>query len=153
MKNKKYIRDGRAPVPKKESTSRVMSANKAKNTKPELLLRRALFHNGLRGYRLHWKKAPGRPDIAYPRKKIAIFVNGCYWHRCPHCNPSFPKSNVEFWTNKFEKNKERDERKKQELEEAGWKVLVCWECKVKEDVETCIHQIQALMNPQVQSVP
>ena len=138
MTEKEYIRDGRAPIPVKETTSRVMSANKAKNTKPEIMLRKALFHNGLRGYRLHWKKAPGRPDIAYPGKKIAIFVNGCYWHRCPHCKPSFPKSNVEFWMNKFEKNKERDKRKKAELEEAGWKYFVFWECEIKENVMDCI---------------
>lgn len=136
--SKVYIRDGRAPIPEKEATSRVMSANKAKNTKPEITLRKALFNNGLRGYRLHWKKVPGRPDIAYPSKKIAIFVNGCFWHRCPYCKPSFPKSNVEFWKNKFKKNKERDKRKKRELEKVGWKVLVFWECQIKNDLETCV---------------
>src|SRR5271157_969325 len=110
-----YIRDGRAPIPEKEATSRVMSANKGINTHPELVLRRALCNEGLRGYRLHWKKAPGRPDIAFPGKKVAVFVNGCFWHRCPYCHPSFPKSNVEFWTAKFEKNRERDKRKRIEL--------------------------------------
>ena len=142
MSNKKYIRDGRAPIPEKEITSKIMSSVRAKNTKPEIMLRKALFYNGLRGYRLHWKKAPGRPDIAYPGKKIAIFVNGCYWHRCPHCKPSFPKTNIEFWTNKFEKNKERDERKKKELEDAGWKVFIFWECQIKKDVGECFLSVK-----------
>lgn len=140
--SKAYIRDGRAPIPEKESTSRVMSANKAKNTMPEVTLRKALFNSGLRGYRLHWKKVPGRPDIAYPSKKIAIFVNGCFWHRCPYCKPSFPKSNVDFWKNKFKKNKERDRRKKRELEKAGWKVLVFWECQIRKETIFCVMEIK-----------
>src|SRR5215216_2292637 len=137
-----YIRDGRAPIPESEITSRVMSAIKAKNTKPEVRLRKALFHNGLSGYRLHWKKAPGRPDISYPGSKLAIFVHGCYWHRCPHCKPSFPKTHVEFWRNKFEKNIERDQRKINELQEQGWKVLVLWECKIKNNLAEYIEIIK-----------
>jgi len=129
----KYIRDGRAPIPEKESTSRVMSANKAKNTKPELILRRTLFKNGLRGYRIHWNRLPGHPDIAFTKKKIAIFVNGCFWHRCPYCAPSYPKSNQDFWENKFRENKARDEKKKTMLEQMGWKVFVFWECQIKAD--------------------
>ena len=126
-----YLRDGRAPIPKMESTSRVMSANKAKNTTPELTFRKALWTNGIRGYRLHWKKVPGRPDIAFPSKKIAIFINGCYWHRCPHCKPHLPKSNIEFWREKFRKNKLRDRKKSIDLEKEGWKVYTIWECQIK----------------------
>ena len=136
--SRKYIRDGRAPIPESETTSKIMSSIRAKNTKPELMLRKALFHSGLSGYRLHWKKVPGRPDISYPGKKIAIFVNGCFWHRCPHCNPSFPKTHVEFWQEKFDKNVERDKRKINDLKKLGWKVLVFWECKIKEDLEGCV---------------
>lgn len=87
MKN--YIRDGRAPIPESEITSKVMSAVRGKDTKPELALRKALKDVGIQGYRLHWKRAPGRPDIAYPGSKVAIFVHGCFWHRCPYCNPRF----------------------------------------------------------------
>lgn len=144
--SKTYIRDGRAPIPRKESTSRVMSANKAKNTKPEITLRKALFNNGLRGYRLHWKKVPGRPDIAYPSKKIAIFVNGCFWHRCPYCKPSFPKSNVFFWETKFQKNKERDKHKKKELEKAGWTVFVVWECQINKNNLSFIAKIKSIID-------
>jgi len=104
LQSKTYIRDGRAPLPQNEITSRIMSSIKDKNTKPELIIRKALWEKGIRGYRLHWKKAPGKPDIAFPSKKVAIFVNGCYWHRCPHCKLSLPKTNSEFWKNKFQKN-------------------------------------------------
>lgn len=105
-----------------------MKGNVGKDTKPELLLRKLLREAGFPGYRLHWKKAPGRPDIAYPGRKVAIFVHGCFWHRCPHCNPSLPKSNQDYWGPKFEANRERDERKVRQLEEAGWRVVVVWEC-------------------------
>lgn len=118
-----------------------MSKIKAKHTKPELILRKALWHNGLKGYRLHWKKASGKPDIAYIRQKLAIFVNGCFWHRCPYCNPSFPKSNIEFWKNKFKKNIERDIVKISELQKDGWNVLVFWECQIKNNLMECIQKV------------
>lgn len=138
----KYIRDGRAPIPTSEATSRVMSANVGKNTKPELALRQALRAIGIPGYRLHWKKAPGQPDIAYPGRKIAIFMNGCYWHRCPHCNLPIPKSNTDFWMEKFERNKKRDAEVTRKLEEKGWTVLVFWECEVKKDVLACAKKVR-----------
>ena len=140
-----YSRDSRSPIPKNAQVSRTMSAIKAKNTKPELLLRKTLWYHGIRGYRLHWKKVPGRPDIAFPGKKIAIFVNGCFWHRCPLCNPSFPKSNVEFWTNKFTKNIERDQLKNQELKELGWTVLTIWECEIKKELDMQVEKIKQLL--------
>lgn len=113
------------------ATRHVMQANKSKNTKPELLVRHALREAGLPGYRLHWKKCPGRPDVCYPGRKVAIFVNGCFWHRCPHCNLPTPKSNVSFWEQKFSRNRARDERNCNELVQAGWTVLVVWECALK----------------------
>jgi len=137
-----YLRDGRAPIPESEVTSRVMSANKGKNTKPELILRQLLWDSGLRGYRLHWKKAPGRPDIAYPGRKLAIFVNGCYWHRCPHCELPLPKSNTKWWKEKFERNTERDKRKLAALEEAGWRTLVVWECEMKNELQGVLDSIR-----------
>jgi len=77
-RKKDYIRDGRLPIPNNESTSEIMSAIKDRNTKPELALRKELWLSGIRGYRLHCKKLPGKPDIAFPRKKLAVFVNGCF---------------------------------------------------------------------------
>ena len=108
-----------------------MQGNKRRDTKPELKVRKMLREAGFPGYRLQWKKVPGSPDIAYPGRKIAIFVNGCFWHRCPKCNLPLPKSNREFWDAKFKRNAERDERKINELERLGWKVFVIWECELK----------------------
>ena len=142
MAEKKYIRDGRAPIPENETTSRVMSANRGKDTNPEIIFRKALWHGGMKGYRLHWKKAPGRPDITFPGKKIAIFINGCYWHRCPICQLDLPKSNTEFWEEKFQKNKERDNKKKDQLEEMGWKVFVFWECQIEEDIPSIVERVR-----------
>ncbi len=141
-----YIRDGRAPIPKRESTSRIMSSIRAKNTKPELKLRKALCDNGSSGYRLHWKNAPGRPDICYPGKKIAIFVNGCYWHRCPYCNPSFPKTHISFWENKFNNNIKRDKRKIKELKRLGWKVATIWECQINKKLDKVVLKIKKIVN-------
>ena len=131
MENSKYQRDGRSPIPKKEVTSRVMSSNKEKNTKPEILLRKELWKNNIRGYRLHWKKAPGSPDIAFPKKKLAIFVNGCFWYSCPKCNLGLPKTNKEFWKNKFDKNVKRDKKKIELLKTNDWNTIVIWECMIK----------------------
>ncbi|WP_198003717.1 very short patch repair endonuclease [Methanococcoides burtonii] len=141
----KYIRDGRAPIPKSKITSRVMSANVGKDTKPELLLRKALRYIGIPGYRLHWKKVPGRPDITYPGGKIAIFVNGCYWHRCPYCNLPLPKSHTDFWAEKFKRNKERDDENIRLLKAEGWKIIVLWECEIKRDVMECAERVRNLV--------
>lgn len=107
-----------------------MQGNKRANTKPELLVRKRLRDAGLTGYRLQWK-VPGRPDVAWPGKKVALFVNGCFWHRCPHCNLSLPKSNVEYWAEKFERNVARDKKNLAMLDELGWKTHVVWECQLK----------------------
>ena len=117
------------PVP--EATHHVMQANRSKNTKPELLVRSYLRSRGLAGYRLQWKAAAGRPDVAYPGRRVAIFVNGCFWHRCPHCSPSQPKTNVEFWNAKFARNRARDKANAETLVAAGWTVVVVWECRLK----------------------
>lgn len=115
------------------ATRHVMQANKSKNTGPELRVRAALREAGLTGYRLHWTKAPGKPDICFPGRRIALFVNGCYWHRCPYCVLPMPKSNVEFWEAKFARNRARDERNLAELTANGWTVVVIWECELKGD--------------------
>lgn len=119
-----------APAASTYSVHRSMQGNKGKDTKPELLVRQCLRAAGLTGYRLQWK-APGRPDIAWPGKRVAVFINGCFWHRCPHCNPSTPRRNVEYWQAKFARNVERDRRNLEQLEQAGWHVHVIWECELK----------------------
>jgi DNA mismatch endonuclease (patch repair protein) len=134
MANKeKYIRDKRSPNPLSENISKLMSANKAKNTKPELSLRKMLWKSGFKGYRIHPKDIPGRPDICFISKKVAIFVNGCFWHRCPYCNYDLPKHNSFFWQNKFENNVDRDNKKTAQLKDMDWKVVTIWECELKKD--------------------
>lgn len=137
--------DHRNPSPTNDTVSKVMKANKGRDTGPELLLRRALRETGWPGYRVNWK-VPGRPDIAYPGRKVAIFVNGCFWHRCPICNLPSPKSNVEFWKTKFEKNVERDRRKSIELNEMGWTVITVWECQIKKDVNSVVDTIVQVLS-------
>ena len=109
-----------------------MQGNKRANTKPELLVREHLRKAGLTGYRLQWK-VPGHPDIAWPGKRVAIEVRGCFWHRCPHCKPSAPKKNVEYWEAKFARNVERDAENVHKLEEMGWRAHVIWECQLKKN--------------------
>ena len=121
-----------APEASSEAISRSMKSNKRRDTSPELEVRAILREMGHSGYRIDWKKAPGRPDIAYPGRKIAIFVNGCFWHRCPMCNLPVPKTHSEYWIDKFEKNIERDKKNYHDLERNGWKVLVLWECELKD---------------------
>ncbi len=108
-----------------------MKANKAKNTRPELALRRLLRVQGLSGYKTSWRHVPGRPDVAFPSKKVAVFLNGCFWHRCPYCRPTLPRKNRSFWKKKFTLNKLRDIRKSRELRALGWKPIVVWECFLK----------------------
>lgn len=121
-----------------------MSAIKGKDTKPELILRKALWKEGIKGYRLHWKKVPGKPDIAFPGKKVAIFVHGCYWHRCPHCSLPLPKSNTSFWQEKFARNVARDKKKTKLLEENGWSVLVFWECRILSNLDEILLSVKKL---------
>lgn len=142
----KYIRDGRSPIPTSNVTSKVMSANRAKNTKPEISLRKALWSVGLRGYRVHLKNLIGRPDVVFPIRKLAIFVNGCFWHRCPHCQPHEPKSNKAFWLTKFHENQARDLRKSRQLQSLGWSVVTIWECEIKNQLNNCINRIQIALN-------
>lgn len=139
-----YIRDGRAPIPKSERISRTMSSIRAKNTKPELIFRDILSKAGIRGYRLHWKSAAGRPDIAFPKKKVAVFVHGCFWHGCPYCKPRLPKTHRAFWRKKIEINKIRDASKEGLLRRAGWRVFVLRECRLKKNSKLPTRLVSAL---------
>ncbi len=120
----------KAPAATDYGTHRSMQGNKGRDTKPELLVRQELRAAGLTGYRLQWH-VPGRPDIAWPGKKVALFINGCFWHRCPRCNPSTPKKNTEYWDAKFARNVERDRENLAALAADGWRVHVVWECELK----------------------
>lgn len=117
---------------------------KSKNTTPEIIVRKALWGIGLR-YRIHYSQLPGKPDIAFTKNKIAVFVHGCYWHR-HGCSRSFnPKSNSKFWQDKFFRNVERDTRNETLLIEMGWKVVVIWECEIGQDLDSCINRVTQLL--------
>lgn len=108
-----------------------MSRVKSKNTKPEVYLRKLLWHRGFR-YRINYKGLPGKPDIYIPRYKTAIFVNGCFWHMHENCKLStIPKTNHGFWKEKLESNVERDKTNYALLKEMGVKVIIVWGCEIK----------------------
>ncbi|WP_084397612.1 very short patch repair endonuclease [Hydrogenophaga pseudoflava] len=108
--------------------SEMMSGILAKNTKPEMRVRKALFSRGYR-YRLHRRDLPGTPDIVLPGRRVAIFVHGCFWHGHAGCSlAKVPGTREDFWKRKFEQNRHRDEEAVGALRSAGWRVLVVWEC-------------------------
>jgi len=143
--NKPYKTPEDKPQALNETVSRTMSRIRGKDTKPEMLIRKALWAEGLKGYRLHWKQAPGKPDISYPGRKIGIFIHGCYWHRCPNCQLPYPKHNAAFWKKKFDRNTERDQENLSALKAIGWKTLVLWECEINKDIDHCMDQIRILI--------
>lgn len=113
-----------------ETRSRMMRSIRGKDTKPELLLRHALHARGFR-YRLHQKGLPGRPDLVFPKYRAAVFVHGCFWHRHPGCpKATTPATREDFWQKKFAENTARDRRNIDQLQSAGWRVLVVWECEL-----------------------
>ena len=124
------------PPASSEAVRNTMLANRSRDTGPEKAVRRMLREAGHPGYRLHWRiddedgRYICRPDITYPGRKLAIFVHGCFWHRCPRCAMGLPKSNVEYWTEKFERNVARDRKKEDSPVRLGWDVHTIWECEI-----------------------
>ena len=119
-----------------------MQGNRSAETKPEIALRRELVRHGLRGYRKNFSGIIGRPDVAFTRNRLAVFVHGCYWHRCPRCKLPLPKTNKNYWTWKFRRNRARDKRVAKVLERSGWRVLVLWACEVTVDAGACAERVQ-----------
>lgn len=118
-----------------EKRSWIMSRVKSGNTKPEMLVRSMIHRMGFR-FRLHVKGLPGHPDIVLPKYKKVIFVHGCFWHGHEECPRSKrPTSNTAFWDKKLDQNLERDRRFQHMLAEAGWKVLIVWQCETKRSSE------------------
>ena len=111
---------------------RRMAAVRAKDTKPEMIVRQLLHRLGYR-YRLHRRDLPGTPDLVFPSRRAVIFVHGCFWHRHEGCALArLPKSRLEFWRDKLEGNRLRDQKQMNELIAMGWRVLVVWECELKD---------------------
>ncbi|MHA1888087.1 MAG: very short patch repair endonuclease [Promethearchaeota archaeon] len=115
----------------KEKRSWNMSRIHSENTKPEIVVRSLLHQMGYR-FRLHRKDLPGKPDIVLKKYNTVIFVHGCFWHHHNNCKrANIPKSNTDYWIPKIQKNVERDKNQKKKLKKLGWKVIVIWECEIK----------------------
>jgi len=124
--------------------SEIMGLVKSKNTKPELAVRKLVFGLGYR-YRLNCPGLPGTPDLVFPGRKKVIFVHGCFWHRHEGCpNARIPKSRVEFWTKKLERNVQRDQEVQAELKRMGWEYLIIWECELK-DMEAVAQRVKTFL--------
>lgn len=116
-----------------ELRSRIMRAVKSRDTKPEMLARRAVHGMGYR-YRLHRKNLPGKPDLVFASRRKVIFVHGCFWHghNCPR-GLRKPKSNRDYWETKISRNRKRDAQSEEALKQAGWRILTIWECQMKDE--------------------
>jgi DNA mismatch endonuclease, patch repair protein len=122
-----------------ETRSRVMSRIRARDTKPELALRCALFARGVRGWRCHAKGLPGKPDLAFTRWRVVVFVDGCFWHG----HPDFftPGKSGPYWDAKIERTKERDRLANAALVADGWRVLRFWDFEIESDLAGCVRRV------------
>ena len=137
--------DPRNPAPSTIATRTVMRANRGSDNALELRFRRALADAGIRGYRLHFRTVAGRPDVVFVGLRIAVYVNGCFWHACPMCRLARPKSNSTFWRLKFAANRRRDSRKHALLRSAGWKVVVVWEHDLVTTARSAVSALRAAL--------
>lgn len=127
--------------------SKLMARIRGSDTTPELAVRRIAHRMGFR-FRLHRKDLPGRPDLVFPKYRVALFVHGCFWHRHEGCKFAYmPKTRIEFWKKKFEGNIARDKRQESALCALGWKVLTIWECEV-DNVEEVEKKLGIFLNNQ-----
>jgi len=117
-----------------------MSRIKGKDTSPEIVIRRLLYSKGIRGYRIHYPLI-GKPDIVFIRKRLVIFIDGCFWHKCPDCF-IIPKTRTEFWLEKINKNVTRDCKINEKLTSDGWNVLRFWEHEVRKNPEHIVEMIR-----------
>lgn len=124
----------------KEKRSWNMSHIKSKDTSIEMRVRKALFKDGFR-FRKNVKELPGKPDVVLPKYKTVIFINGCYWHRHDCKEFHIPKTNSDFWIAKFNRNVENDQKHYKELKDAGWRVIVVWECEIEKQFDETIERI------------
>lgn len=131
----------------KSQRSFCMSRIRGKDTKPEVALRKALWSLGYR-YRLN-SKLPGKPDLVFPRYRAVVFIDGCFWHRCPK-HFQMPKNNRQFWYEKISANVLRDKKVTKQLEEDGWKVSRIWEHEVKSDLLSAVESVVATLEKKVE---
>jgi DNA mismatch endonuclease (patch repair protein) len=115
-----------------EKRSEIMGRVKGRDTKPELVVRSLIHRMGFR-FRLYASRLPGRPDIILPRHKKVVFVHGCFWHQHPNCSRAkLPQTRAEWWLSKLSRNRQRDAEIQEQLQEQGWKVLVVWQCQLRD---------------------
>jgi DNA mismatch endonuclease (patch repair protein) len=124
----------------KEQRSRTMSRIRRRDTKPELLLRKALWARGMRGYRLDIAKLPGRPDLSWTPKRLAVFIDGAFWHGHPSAYK--PGKSGVYWDEKIPGNVARDRQADAALRAMGWMVIRLWDFEVRKDIEGCIGRIE-----------
>jgi DNA mismatch endonuclease (patch repair protein) len=120
-----------------------MSHIRGKNTGPETRLRKLLWSHGVKGYRIHYN-LPGKPDIVLTKKKIAIFVDGCFWHKCPFCFQE-PETRKEFWMKKIQSNVDRDKRVNKQLKDDGWTILRFWEHDVRKNPDAIVKKVSEII--------
>lgn len=136
---------GMVDIVDSKTRSRMMAGIKGKDTKPEIMVRRFLHKAGFR-YRLHDYTLPGCPDLVLPRYQTVIFVNGCFWHRHQGCKLTYlPKSNSDKWQERFDQNILRDRNNIDALARSGWRVIVVWECGLRNDA----HNVLALLAAEI----
>lgn len=138
-------REPKPPAPTDAQRSRIMRAVRRQDTGPERMLCQAL-----RALRMRFGKnardLPGSPDIVFRRKKVAVFVHGCFWHRHKKCaRATTPRSNIRYWRAKFSANEERDRQKLSELRKLGWRAIVLWQCHIENDAAKAAQRVQAFL--------
>jgi len=133
-----------ADVLTNEQRSYNMSQIRSKDTKPELVIRKLLFEKGMKGYRIHYN-LPGKPDIVFVGKKVVIFVDGCYWHKCPVCFIE-PQTRRDFWMKKINGNVKRDNKVNELLKNEGWHVLRFWEHEVRNNPNKVVDNIKKTLS-------
>lgn len=133
--------DTRSP----EQRRRIMQAVKSRDTKPEWIVRKALHRLGYR-YRVHARDLPGKPDVVFRKRRKAIFVHGCFWHMHGCRIGQLPKSRLDYWVPKLERNRQRDREKQDLLAAQGWTILVIWQCETK-DVAALEFRLQRFLGP------
>lgn len=126
---------------------KTMRAVKSKKTTPERRIRALLVSRGFRGWRVNYDEVEGIPDFVFIKERVAIFVDGCFWHGCPECNRPLPKTNKEYWKKKIGRNIERDKINREKLTSDGWKVMNIWEHELRKDLslEPIVNRIMSLL--------
>lgn len=139
--NRKSLLDNLSIEQRRYAMSRIRS----RGTKPELVLRKSLFALGFR-FRLHKKNLPGKPDLVFSKYNSVVFIHGCFWHLHNNCSDGrLPKSKLEYWAPKLNRNVERDLQHQTELGKLGWRVFVVWECQIKKDLNEAVQKTASFL--------